>query len=196
MFFALVLVIVVEIELAIRMTCGGLIPALQENDRANNADARNDKKRKQRRGLVGRGLRGSLRRLRRNDRHSGRFRRYIDDLRRGRGHGLLFLVGHQRQQVALIDEVQEICLVHLRLFINRLVVVDDKIESVAILRLQRNELLVGCRRVQHIQRMAVTVRLIGHTGADGDVLRLDDRLRRGRGSRLWRGIRLVLHIDE
>ena len=44
--------------------------------------------------------------------------------------------------------------------------------------------------------MAVAVRLIGHTGADGDVLGLDDRLRRGCGGRLRRGIRLVLHIDE
>ena len=40
LFGALVLVIVVEIKLAVRMARSRLIPALQENDRSNDADAR------------------------------------------------------------------------------------------------------------------------------------------------------------
>ena len=44
--------------------------------------------------------------------------------------------------------------------------------------------------------MAVAVGLIGHTGADGDVLRLDDRLRRRCGRRLRRRGRIVLNVDQ
>ena len=58
------------------------------------------------------------------------------------------------------------CLVHFRLLVNGLVVVDNEVEGAAILALQGNELLVGRSAVQHIQRMGIAIRLIRHARAD------------------------------
>ena len=67
------------------------------------------------------------------------------------------IIIQQRKQVALIDHVEEVCLILFLVLIDGCIVVDDNEEGVAALRLDCDELLVGCLIIEQVAGVGVAL---------------------------------------
>ena len=63
----------------------------------------------------------------------------------------------QRKQIALIDHVQEVRLILFLILVDGRIVVDDNEEGVAVLRLDSDELLVGCLVIEQVAGVGVAL---------------------------------------
>ena len=67
------------------------------------------------------------------------------------------IIIQQRKQIAFIDHVQEVRLILFLVLIDGCIVVDDNEEGVAALRLDCDELLVGCLVIEQVAGVGVAL---------------------------------------